>query len=119
MGVVFLMEGGGVGPLRMGLDIELAIASTGLSLSQVKVREYITTFYQVWAICCNIQFAKMPRWYLHVFIFLISPALLLILSLLLIPGQEEEYVVVSSAYLYVKVAPESYSWQHHRRDAYQ
>ena len=40
MGVVFLMEGGGVGPLRMGLDIELAIASTGLSLSQVTVREY-------------------------------------------------------------------------------
>ena len=38
------------------------------------------------------------------------PALLLILSLLLIPGQEEENVVVSSAYLYVKVAPESYSW---------
>ena len=99
MGVVFLMEGGGVGPLCMGLDIELAIASTGLSLSQVKVREYITTFYQVWAKCCNIQFAKMPRWYLHVFIFLISPALSLILSLLLIPGQEEENVVVSSAYL--------------------
>ena len=72
MGVVFLMEGGGggVGPLHMGLDIELAIASTGFSLSQVmhgkSIYIYNNIFYQVLAICCNIQFAKMPPSRVHI-----------------------------------------------------